>query len=104
MSFLFFVLHIAAMWSIYFNGVYVRLFRASHRVESEYCPIVFLCPRLPDEEEFESLQSFPDIFYVVGDSRRKRDLIKGGIDGAEKVIIMNLTMGNTDDFSDSGAL
>ncbi|KAJ3414468.1 potassium channel, sub T, member 2 [Chytridiales sp. JEL 0842] len=78
--------------------------RASHRLSDEYYPIVLLCTVPPTDEEFEYLNRFPDIYFVIGDPRFKRDLLRAGLNGAEKVLIMNLTGRDTDDFSDSGAL
>jgi hypothetical protein len=78
--------------------------RASYRVEDEYRHIAFLCPRLPTKEEYEELHSFPDLIFIVGDPRRKTDLLKAGINGASHVIIMDLHNGKHDDFSDTGVL
>ncbi|KAJ3399357.1 hypothetical protein HDV05_001834, partial [Chytridiales sp. JEL 0842] len=58
--------------------------RASQLTQDEMLPIVFLAGRLPTEIEFEYLCVFPLVSYMVGDPRRKRDLINAGIMGASK--------------------
>ncbi len=50
---------------------------------------MFLCDRLPTEEEFRILSVFPDVFFKAGDCRNKRDLVKAGIIGSDRVVILN---------------
>ncbi|KAJ3330214.1 hypothetical protein HDU76_006197 [Blyttiomyces sp. JEL0837] len=82
---------------------FVCAMRASHLTE-ELRPIVFLCTRLPNDEEFETLAYFPQVYFVVGDPRRKRDLIRGGISGSLKVVITNMGTATNDEFAGSPAI
>jgi hypothetical protein len=58
-------------------------------LKEELRDIVFLCNRLPDEHEFKMLSSFPGLYYVVGDTLKSRDLLRGGVVGAWKGINPN---------------
>ncbi|KAJ3330216.1 potassium channel, sub T, member 2 [Blyttiomyces sp. JEL0837] len=83
---------------------YVCTLRAAQLTDDDFRPIVFLCHRLPTSDEFALLRAFPSVYYIVGDPRRKRDLLAAGIIGCHKVVIMNMATGENDDFADGPAI
>ncbi|TPX62023.1 hypothetical protein SpCBS45565_g07077 [Spizellomyces sp. 'palustris'] len=64
--------------------------RSAHLTEDEFKTILLLCPHLPSHEQFRALSEFPDLHIMIGDPRRKADLQRAGIVGAEKVLIVNM--------------
>ncbi|KAJ3411259.1 potassium channel, sub T, member 1 [Chytridiales sp. JEL 0842] len=96
--------HILICTSMFNVAKFVMSIRASHRVDKEYKTLVFLCTRLPTTDEFKPLDLFPDILFVVGDPRRKSDLIRAGIHGATDVVLLGLSGPGMHEFLDTGAL
>ncbi|TPX37664.1 hypothetical protein SmJEL517_g00575 [Synchytrium microbalum] len=80
---------------------FVCTLRSAQLEEDETRTIVFLCPRLPTHDEFTTLCQFPNVYFVCGDPSKKKDLLRGGLVGADKVIILYSIVGTEDDFSDS---
>ncbi|KAJ3148387.1 potassium channel, sub T, member 2 [Geranomyces variabilis] len=57
---------------------------------SEMRTILILGADKPSDEEFHStLAVFPDVKYMVGDCRRKRDMLRAGVEHAHTVLIMS---------------
>nr|KAJ3416644.1 potassium channel, sub T, member 2 [Polyrhizophydium stewartii] len=88
---------------------FVCTLRSANLTAKELKPIVFLCPRLPTDEEFELLARFPQLYFVVGDATVQRDLERGNVHGSGKVVIINMqrstsSSSSMDDFSDSSAI
>ncbi|KAJ1560784.1 hypothetical protein HK405_005954, partial [Cladochytrium tenue] len=65
---------------------------AAH-LKDELRPIVFLTKREPTAREVKTLSIFQDVYVVVGDPRHKSDLVRGGILGASKVVILSQRAG-----------
>ncbi|KAJ3299618.1 hypothetical protein HK104_008211 [Borealophlyctis nickersoniae] len=83
--------------------------RGAQVSEEEFKTVLILCSRPPSEEEYSPLQVFPNLYWMVGDPRKKSDLLKAGIKFADKVVIVNMHRkptgdGPGDDFADSGAM
>ncbi|KAJ3233556.1 potassium channel, sub T, member 2 [Chytriomyces hyalinus] len=76
--------------------------RASHL--EAHLKILFLCERAPSLDEFDVLSMFPELYFMVGDPRKKRALLKAGIRGCSKVVIMGMTSNLKDEFAGSGAI
>ncbi|KAI9353256.1 hypothetical protein DFJ73DRAFT_828825 [Zopfochytrium polystomum] len=96
--------HIVVCTGNYHVFKFVCTLRAAQLTEEDFRPIVFLCVRAPSEEEFHYFSVFPAIYFVVGDPMNKRDLHRAGIEGAHKVIIMNMSSGTADDFADGTSI
>ncbi|KAJ3216082.1 hypothetical protein HDU67_009962 [Dinochytrium kinnereticum] len=77
---------------------------AAYLTAADLRPIIFICDRLPTEEEFSILSVFPKLYFIVGDPRSERDLLSAGIAFAEKVIIFSMSNQQGDQFSDSSAI
>ena len=56
----------------------------------EYKIVLVLIDSLPNEEGAEEILQFPGVYLMLGDSRKKKDLIKAGINGADKIMLLNL--------------
>jgi len=52
-------------------------------------PIVILVKRPISESEWERLSVFPYIYFVVGSSTSKRDLLRAGVDKASSIIVFS---------------
>ncbi|KND00276.1 uncharacterized protein SPPG_09209 [Spizellomyces punctatus DAOM BR117] len=85
--------------------------RSAHLTEDEFKTVLLLCPHLPSREQFRALSEFPDLHIMIGDPRRKADLQRAGIVGAEKVLIVSMHRKNQDadqsqdeTFADSAAI
>ncbi|KAI8837435.1 hypothetical protein BJ741DRAFT_603461 [Chytriomyces cf. hyalinus JEL632] len=76
--------------------------RASHL--EKHFKILFLCERAPTAEEFDVLSVFPDLHFMIGNPRKKRALLKAGIRGCSKVVIMGMTSTSQDEFAGSGSI
>ncbi|KAJ3147652.1 potassium channel, sub T, member 2 [Geranomyces variabilis] len=64
--------------------------RSAHLTQKEFRSCLLLCPRDPTEEEFTALAQFPSVFILVGDPRNKNTLLRAGVVGAARVLIVNL--------------
>ncbi|KAK9720618.1 hypothetical protein K7432_004028 [Basidiobolus ranarum] len=62
--------------------------RAAHITESEHRTIVILRSTPPSESDVKTLGAFPDVFFVVGQKRSEQDLLRAGILGASRIIIL----------------
>ncbi|ORX93957.1 hypothetical protein K493DRAFT_261892 [Basidiobolus meristosporus CBS 931.73] len=62
--------------------------RAAHITESEHRQIVILRSSPPSETELKTLGVFADIFFVIGQRRSEKDLIRAGILSASRIIIL----------------
>jgi hypothetical protein len=71
--------------------------RTVFHTKDQIRPVVFLSRVLPSTEEFASLSQFPAIYFVIGDLTQKQSLIKAGVLGSEKVVIINITSKNIDE-------
>ena len=71
--------------------------RTVFHTKDQIRPVVFLSRILPSAEEFASISQFPAIYFVLGDLTQKQSLIKAGVLGSEKVVIINITSKNTDE-------
>jgi hypothetical protein len=70
---------------------FVATLRSSSVTAEEYKRILFLAPQEPNSEDFAYLLQFPGVYYTVGDARKKVDLLRAGLEGADKVVLMNMT-------------
>ncbi|KAI9364525.1 hypothetical protein DFJ73DRAFT_956322 [Zopfochytrium polystomum] len=83
---------------------FVATLRAAHLGE-ELRPIVFLSKISPAPAEMKSLLIFPAVYFVSGDPKKRRDLIRGGLLGASKVVILSQSQrSHDDDFEGGGAI
>ncbi|KAJ3037639.1 potassium channel, sub T, member 2 [Rhizophlyctis rosea] len=87
--------------------------RSAHVDEEDFRPVLFMCNRAPNEEEFAGMAPFPMVYWIMGDPRKKRDLLRAGVEGAEKVVVLDIPCGVAKagaggdaggDFADSGAI
>ncbi|KAJ3036872.1 hypothetical protein HK097_003685 [Rhizophlyctis rosea] len=83
--------------------------RSVHVSEDDFKPILFMCEREPTEEEFCGMAPFPMVYWILGNPRKKRDLLRAGVEGAEKVVVLDIPSGRDGgveqgDFADSGAI
>ncbi|KAK9762490.1 hypothetical protein K7432_011717, partial [Basidiobolus ranarum] len=62
--------------------------RAAHITESEHRPIVILRSNPPSESELSTLGVFADVYFVIGQRRSEKDLIRAGILGSNRIIIL----------------
>ncbi|KAH6564138.1 hypothetical protein BASA50_006828 [Batrachochytrium salamandrivorans] len=89
---------------------FVCTLRSANLTARELKPILVLCPSLPTEDEFSVYARFPQMFFVVGDASLQKDLERGNVHGAGKVVIVNMQRapsdGNVgiDDFMDSSSI
>ncbi|KAJ3312196.1 hypothetical protein HDV04_003329 [Boothiomyces sp. JEL0838] len=64
----------------------------AHRAKvSELKPILIMCPRPPNQKEFNRLRNFPKVFFIVGTGNRRSDLTKAGVLTADRIVLMNLS-------------
>ncbi|TPX56518.1 hypothetical protein PhCBS80983_g04476 [Powellomyces hirtus] len=84
--------------------------RLAHLTQAEFKPVLLLCPSPPTHDDFTALAQFPNVFVVLGDPRKKRDLCNAGVVGAKKVVIVNMHKGveteadQDETFADSSAM
>ncbi|KAI8907631.1 hypothetical protein DFJ77DRAFT_503775 [Powellomyces hirtus] len=84
--------------------------RLAHLTQAEFKPVLLLCPSPPTHDDFAALAQFPNVFVVLGDPRKKRDLCNAGVVGAKKVVIVNMHKGveteadRDETFADSSAI
>ncbi len=69
---------------------FVCTLRSALLTTEEYKHILLLCQERPSESALEFLLQFPGMYFILGDSRKKSDLYKAGVEGADKIVIMNL--------------
>ena len=55
--------------------------------------IIILCERIPTDEEWSHLSSFPSVFVMTGDCLVNKDLIRSNVVQAKSVILINLAHG-----------
>ena len=79
---------------------FMATLRSSSLTREEYKHVIFLNRNPPTSEEAQMLLQFPGVYFMVGDPRKKADLVRAGIEGADKIVIMNL--GNAIRSGDSG--
>lgn len=70
---------------------FVATLRSGSVTAEEYKRLLFLAPQEPNAEDFAYLLQFPGVYYIVGDARKKADLLRAGLEGADKVVLMNMT-------------
>lgn len=58
--------------------------RSAHLIEDEFRTVLLLCPNTPTQEQFQRLCEFPDIYFMIGDPRKKSDLYRAGIVGGKE--------------------
>ncbi|KAI8386879.1 calcium-activated BK potassium channel alpha subunit-domain-containing protein [Blakeslea trispora] len=51
--------------------------------------IVFLCTSLPSDKQFELVQRFPRVYFMVGNCQHPEDLIRAGVKKAKQVVVMS---------------
>lgn len=56
----------------------------------EYKKVLFLSVEDPTEGNAAQILQFPGIGFLKGDPRKKRDLLRAGINNADKVVLINL--------------
>ncbi|KAI8853734.1 calcium-activated BK potassium channel alpha subunit-domain-containing protein [Chytridium lagenaria] len=83
---------------------FVCTLRAAYLTAEDVRPIVFISEQPPTETEFEVLSVFPRIYFIIGDPRTEKDLIRAGVTKARKVIIFSLSFQNGNQFSDSTSI
>ncbi|KAI9143121.1 calcium-activated BK potassium channel alpha subunit-domain-containing protein [Paraphysoderma sedebokerense] len=100
--------HIIACTQNYNVFRIVCTLRIAHLKPDEIRPIVFLRTVLPTEEEFEPLKTFPHVYFMLGNPRSRRDLIRANIGAADKVFITPDDTGASDendrDFCDAESI
>jgi hypothetical protein len=82
-------------------------FSAAHLIERDLSPVLLLCPFEPTPEEYSIIAQFPKVFIMVGDPRSLKDIVSAGLQGAERVVIMNISNtldSSKDDFGDSATI
>ncbi|ORX63770.1 hypothetical protein K493DRAFT_322074 [Basidiobolus meristosporus CBS 931.73] len=62
--------------------------RAAHITSSEHRHIIILRSQPPTEDEVRILGVFPDVYFVIGDVRSEKDLLRAGILGCSRLIIL----------------
>eukprot|EP00834_Sanchytrium_tribonematis_P004730 NODE_249_length_11770_cov_0.803530.p2 type:complete len:950 gc:universal NODE_249_length_11770_cov_0.803530:9857-7008(-) len=72
-------------------GICMVVLRSAILQKSEIFDVVIFSPRLPTEEEYLYLQSFPRMFFVVGNPRKMKDLERAGALTCSRVIIFSQT-------------
>ncbi|KAI8923980.1 hypothetical protein BC831DRAFT_12823 [Entophlyctis helioformis] len=90
---------------------FVCTLRSANLALKELKPIVVLCPNQLSDHDYESLSRFPQLFFMIGDPRVRRDLELACIEMADKVVITNMSQGSrdagaagNDDFFDNSAM
>ena len=87
---------------------FMAVLRSASLAPEEYKQVVFLSRSLPSENEVEDLLQFPGVFFMEGDPRKRKNLIRAGIQGCNKVVIMNLgnSISDSDDpeYSDTNTI
>lgn len=84
-----------------FNVVFfISTLRSMSISNEEYKTVLILCDTLPQEQEAAELLQFPGIYLIQGDSRSKKDLLRAGINGVDKIVLLNL--GSCVDADDEG--
>ncbi|KAL1920915.1 uncharacterized protein VTP21DRAFT_11550 [Calcarisporiella thermophila] len=85
---------------------FVCTLRSRHLIANEFYDVVVLRSTPPSEEEFMHLHMFPRVFWVVGDCRKKSDLVRAGAIGAREIVVMaQFSSGQTKDvYADSSAI
>ncbi|KAJ3102136.1 hypothetical protein HDU97_000778 [Phlyctochytrium planicorne] len=78
--------------------------RAAYLSPEDIRPVLFLAENLPTDDEFRILSVFPKVYYMIGDPRTEKDLLRAGLFAAHKVVIFSLASSNGDQFSDSSAI
>ncbi|KAI8817733.1 uncharacterized protein EV422DRAFT_213864 [Fimicolochytrium jonesii] len=86
--------------------------RAAHLSDDEFRTVVVLCSTLPNAYEISLFGQFPEVYIVQGDPRKRAELQKAGIHGADKVVVMNMNRKSVnadgvegfDTFADSAAI
>lgn len=68
--------------------VFATCYRSAYISGNDFRDIVILSPRLLTEDEFRAVAAFPRVFYVQGECRKKRELLRAGVKGADKIVIM----------------
>lgn len=71
---------------------FIKPLRAKHIPKSECPSIVILSKVLPDDRVWNSISFFDELFLVQGDPMKTKDLLRAGINTANKVIILAPTL------------
>ncbi|KAK9763051.1 hypothetical protein K7432_010629 [Basidiobolus ranarum] len=66
----------------------ISTLRSAHITSEEYQDIVVLRSKKLSHDEFNSLRAFPDVHFVEGSTRQQKDLLRAGVIGADKVLIV----------------
>ncbi|ORX92808.1 hypothetical protein K493DRAFT_303094 [Basidiobolus meristosporus CBS 931.73] len=101
----------------------ISTLRSAHITSEEYRDIVVLRSKELSADEFNSLRSFPDIHFIQvcpfhrvlcwdksynveqGSSRQHKDLVRAGVVGAEKILILKGDpTSNTEEYIDSSTI
>ncbi|RUS19651.1 hypothetical protein BC937DRAFT_87152 [Endogone sp. FLAS-F59071] len=80
--------------------------RSAYISGNDFRDIVILSPRLLTEDEFRIVAAFPRVFYVQGECRNKHELLRAGVKGANKIVIMGQQYGGEQQnhYADSAAI
>jgi hypothetical protein len=71
---------------------FICTLRSSALTSLEFKRVLIINKYKPTEEEFFMLRQFPEVYFIIGNPRNSRtDLIRAGIESADKVVIMKMS-------------
>jgi hypothetical protein len=70
---------------------FICTLRLSSLMSHEIRPILVLCPRLPTSEEYSSFQSFPKLYFMIGDPHNSQHLNRANLFESYKIVLTNLS-------------
>lgn len=64
--------------------------RGAHLSEADFKPILIVCRYAPTDKDYGFLSPFPNLWWMVGDPRKRKVLRAAGLEGADRVSLLLL--------------
>jgi hypothetical protein len=81
--------HILVMTSTWHLFRFLCTVRSAHIPSQDLRPILFMGSHEPTVEEFHVLSVFPDVKYLMGNPRLRRDLVRANVSQADRIVILS---------------